>query len=470
MAKPKYKKIIDDIVNDIQEGRLVPNDKLPSQRSLSHKYDVNRSTVVQALDILKSYGIIATSEKKGVYVSNQSWNSLISNNMKWQDFIGNNASKNNLYYVQKINELEFADNMIRMGTGELAPDLIPNQKFKQILSKGNLQLTTNYEEAKGKLELRQAIVDYMKYKGVVCSVDEICITSGALQGLKLIAEGLLVPQSNIIIETPSYIHSVRTWNNISASIKPLHIDYIKRHINNIFKANSNYYNSIFYCIPTLHNPTQHSYSEQEKQKIINQCQQNGIPIVEDDIYGDLWFGDTRPQPMKSLPNSENVIYLGSLSKTVSPGLRIGWIVANKHIVKHLADLKMQSDYGASSISQYIAQQWLSQPQFHEQHVTQLKTILLEKRNLLLAAMAKFLADLGEWNKPQGSFYVWFKLNLPIDMKQLFNMATEAGLIIHPGEIYDRQAQQYIRFSYSYINKDDIEPAFDKLRQLILKLL
>jgi GntR family transcriptional regulator of abcA and norABC len=153
MAKPKYKVIIDDIVNDIQDGTLAPNDKLPSQRSLSHKYDVNRSTVVQALDILKSYGIIATSEKKGVYVSNQSWNSFISNNMKWQDFIGNNASKNNLYYVQKINELEFADNMIRMGTGELAPDLIPNHTFKQILSEGNLQLTTNYEEAKGKIRV-----------------------------------------------------------------------------------------------------------------------------------------------------------------------------------------------------------------------------------------------------------------------------------------------------------------------------
>ena len=220
----------------------------------------------------------------------------------------------------------------------------------------------------------------------------------------------------------------------------------------------------------MHNPTQNSYSEQEKQKIINQCQQNGIPIVEDDIYGDLWFGDTRPHPMKSLPNSENVIYLGSLSKTVSPGLRIGWVIANKHIIKHLADLKMQSDYGASSISQYIAQQWLSQPQFHEQHVAQLKTTLLEKRNLLLTAMDNYLADLGEWDKPQGSFYVWFKLKHAIDMKQLFNMATEAGLIIHPGEIYDRQAQQYIRFSYSYINKDDIEPACNKLRQLILALL
>lgn len=159
-------------------------------------------------------------------------------------------------------------------------------------------LNTNYEPPQGNLKLREAVAQYMQKSGVSCTVDHICITSGALQGLKLIADGLLIPQSKIIVESPSYINSIRTWHNMRADIQQISISDIKSNINNIFKAQSQYTNSIFYCIPTLHNPTQHSYSTEEKQKIIMQCEQHGIPIVEDNVYGDLYFNHERPKPLK----------------------------------------------------------------------------------------------------------------------------------------------------------------------------
>src|SRR5699024_3331666 len=235
--------------NKINDGILKPGDKLSSQRDISQYYNVNRSTVVQALDILKSYGVLDTIEKKGVYVSQYKWNTYITSNIRWQDYIGNSISKNNQYYIQRINDLEFDSDVIRLGTGELSPDLIPNHLFKKILV-GDIDepLYTNYEEPKGKSALRAEIVKYMKKKGVDCDINNICVTSGALQGLKLIADGLLVPQSKIIIETPSYINSVRTWHNIRSPIIPLTISYIKQNINNIFKVSSDYKNSIFYCI------------------------------------------------------------------------------------------------------------------------------------------------------------------------------------------------------------------------------
>ncbi|WP_354672897.1 aminotransferase class I/II-fold pyridoxal phosphate-dependent enzyme, partial [Staphylococcus aureus] len=129
--------------------------------------------------------------------------------------------------------------IVRLGTGELSPKLIPNHIFKKILTNDiEESLQTNYEEPKGNLKLRIVIVKYMKRRGVDCNINNICITSGAVQGLKLIADGLLIPQSKIIIETPSYINSIRTWHNIRAKIIPLSINYIKQNINNIFKLNS----------------------------------------------------------------------------------------------------------------------------------------------------------------------------------------------------------------------------------------
>ena len=118
-------------------------------------------------------------------------------------------------------------------------------------------------------------------------MDNICITSGAVQGLKLIADGLLVPQSKIIIETPSYINSIRTWHNIKSKMIPLSINYIKRNINNIFKISSNYKNSIFYCIPTLHNPTQNTYTKEKSKnyRSMSKTEYLLLKIVYILIYG-----------------------------------------------------------------------------------------------------------------------------------------------------------------------------------------
>ncbi|MGK9069481.1 PLP-dependent aminotransferase family protein [Staphylococcus warneri] len=468
MGNFQYKTIIDDIINKINNGELSSGDKLPSQREISQYYDVNRSTVIQSLDILKSYGILETIEKKGIYVSQYKWNAYITSNIHWQNYIGSSMSKNNQYYIQRINELEFDTNIVRLGTGELSPKLIPNNLFKEIIASSiDESMQTNYEEPKGKLDLRLAIVNYMKKRGVICDVDNICITSGAVQGLKLIADGLLVPQSKIIIETPSYINSIRTWHNIRSKMFPLSINYIKRNINNIFKISSDYKNSIFYCIPTLHNPTQNTYTKEEKQKIIDQCQKNGIPIVEDSIYSDLWFDDKKQIPMKSLKNSDNVLYLGSLSKTVSPGLRIGWIVADKNVINHLSDLKMQNDYGASSISQYIATKWLSI--YHEKHIDKLKVGLIERKHLFIEALEEHLSIYGSWNNPRGSFYIWFKFSIPINIKTLFNEAIKENILIQPGEIYDSNYKNYLRFSYSYIDERDIDRSLKKLSNIIQRI-
>lgn len=470
MFMPKYKAIIDDILSKIKNGDLEAGMKLPSQRNLAAQYRVNRSTIIQSLEILQSYGILESKARKGLYVSKSNWNTYINHNMNWHDYIKNSASKNNQYFIQRINELEFDAHILRLSTGELSPQLIPNKQFQDIFSKQTTTaLKTNYEHPLGNLNLRKAIVNHVKKLGIECDEANICVTSGALQGLKLIADGLLIPNSKIIIETPSYINSVHTWHNIRADLRFLTISKIKQQINTIFNAKTLYKNSIFYCIPTLHNPTQHSYTQTEKYKLIQQCQQTGIPIVEDDVYGDLWFEGDRPQPLKSLEENDNILYISSLSKTVSPGLRVGWIIGKPSVVMHLADLKMQNDYGASSLSQFIATEWLNNPLYHEQHLNYLKQALIERRDKFLASLNQHFQDLGTWSIPKGSYYIWFKLNVPINMKELFDLAIQNQILINPGEIYDKNAQYHIRFSYSYINVEDIEFALQKLSQLIKKL-
>lgn len=467
MEKPIYQKIIDDMLRDINNGQLEVGMKIPSQRALTQKYGVNRSTIVHVIDILKSYGVLESKERKGIYVSKNKWNEYVSNNLNWQDYIGNSINQNNQYYIREINRCEFIPEMVRLGTGELSPELIPNDTFHEIISKDlSRQLTSNYEAPKGNIQLRQQVKELVKKRGIECSVEEICITSGALQGLKLIADGLLIPKSKIIVETPSYINSIRTWHKIHSKMIPLSIDYIRNNIHAIFKEDEDYSNSIFYCNPTLHNPTSHTYTLKEKEQILEQCKAKGIPVVEDDIYSELWFEGPIPKSMKELDTSHNVLYLGSLSKTVSPGLRIGWLIGNERVINHLADLKMQNDYGASSISQFIATKWLEH--YHETHIEDIKCNLKRRKDMMQDALTESFSDIGRWSKVEGSFYIWFKFNESIDLKRLFQLAIEEGLLIHPGEIYSEKEKHSLRFSYSYIDEHDIKESIYKLRTIIDK--
>lgn len=465
MTKAKYQQIVDDILQDINHGILEVGMKLPSQRTLAEKYNVNRTTLIYAIEILKSYGVIEARERSGIFVANSRWNEYILNNLSWQDYIGNSTTKNNQYYIQEINRCEFMDNMIRLGTGELSPTLIPNSTFKKIIRDDiHESLTSNYEAPKGSIELRKQIQNLVKKRGINCSIEEICITSGALQGLKLIADGLLVPKSKIIVESPSYINSIRTWHKIHSKLVSLNIEYIKNNINKIFKEDEDYINSIFYCNPTLHNPTGNTYTDEEKEKILDQCRAKGIPVVEDDIYSELWFNGTQPSTLKALDKSNNVLYLGSLSKTVSPGLRIGWIIGNERVISHLADLKMQNDYGASSISQFIAKEWLTH--YHDDHLIWIKQELIRRKDIMIRALSKYFSDIGSWKESDGSFYIWFKFNKKLNMKKLFQNAVANNLLIHPGEIYSKKESDSLRFSYSYINPDDIDISLKKLRKIV----
>ncbi|WP_244625420.1 GntR family transcriptional regulator [Macrococcoides canis] len=204
MNKPKYQRIIDYILKEINEGRLEVGMKLPSQRMLAKKFGVNRTTIITVLDTLKSYGVLESRERRGTYVANSRWNEYVHNNLSWQNYIGNSPAKNNQFYIQEINRCEFVEGITRLGTGELSPELIPNNTFKEIINKDVFdQLSTNYEAPKGNILLREEVKRLANKRGTHCEIDEIYITSGALQGLKLISDGLLIPKSKIIVESPS---------------------------------------------------------------------------------------------------------------------------------------------------------------------------------------------------------------------------------------------------------------------------
>ncbi|MEK5352126.1 PLP-dependent aminotransferase family protein [Bacillus sp. FSL W8-0770] len=200
---------------------------------------------------------------------------------------------------------------------------------------------------------------YSKSHCIKASPDSILIVSGALQALDLISVGLLKPESTALLERPSYLYFLHVFQSADMDFSGLPIDnegiITKSILNQTQKSQQN----ILYTIPSFHNPTGFIMLDSRRPELLKVCKEERIPIIEDDIYRELWIDKEPPLVLKTKDMHGLVLYLGSLSKNLTPGLRIGWIVGPQSVINCLADIKMQSDYGSSTLSQRVAFKWMS---------------------------------------------------------------------------------------------------------------
>lgn len=225
--------------------------------------------------------------------------------------------------------------------------------------------------------------------------------------------------------------------------------------------------ALLYTIPNFHNPTGSLMSNRRRTELLKICQKESIPIIEDDVYGDLWCEGPPPKPLKCNDTQGNVLYIGSVSKSLSPGLRIGWIVGPEPVIERLADIKMQTDYGSSSLSQYAVEKWISSG-WYEDFLKNIKDELQVRRDFTIKILEKFFSDIATWSVPKGGFYIWLKLQSEISTRKLFDLALREGILINPGSVYDKNDNQHLRLSYSYASIEQLEKGLIHLSQLIKK--
>lgn len=160
-----------------------------------------------------------------------------------------------------------------------------------------------------------------------------------------------------------------------------------------------------------------------------------------------------------------VLYLGTISKSLAPGFRLGWLVGSEAVIEHLGDIKMQIDYGANSLSQWALTEWLESGMY-DKHLEILRPKLIERRDITLQILERYFKNIATWSTPKGGFYIWLKLNTKINTAKLFNLAAEDNLLINPGCIYDVAENNCIRISYSYAEIDELIVGLQRLADLI----
>ncbi|EIF15426.1 MULTISPECIES: PLP-dependent aminotransferase family protein [Bacillus] len=467
---PKYIQIIQFIKEKIGNGEWPIGSKIPSQRTLAKHFEVNRSTVITALEELMADGLIEGRMGKGTVVTNNTWTLLAKNSAPdWDQYVTSGIQQPSQKIVQEINKSESNSDLIQLSKGELSKEIFPLAAMKKMMGKVSQNIEAfGYEEPKGYLPLREALSGYLRTIGIQASPSSILIVSGALQALQLISMGLLQRGSTVYLDQPSYLYSLHVFQSAGMKLTGVPMDNDGLLPEHIHMARGERGRAILYTNPCFHNPTGILMSERRREEILAASENAQLPIIEDDIYRELWIDEIPPDPIKTIDKNGHVLYIGSLSKTLSPGLRIGWIVGPEPVIERLSDIKMQTDYGSSSLSQRVAAEWFTSGEY-QQHLEQVRSQLKVRRQLVMSLLETNLKNVAAWNMPKGGFFVWVKILPPLSMKSLYTKALTKGILLNLGSIYAQEKGNYIRLSYAYASHEDLQKGIYELGLMIKEL-
>lgn len=468
---PVYRQIVEYIRGKVSSGDWTIGSKLPSQRMMAQQFEVNRSTVMAAMAELHSYGLLESNAGMGTHIASNTWSLLMSAAPPdWNNYLHAGSFQANVPTIQTINKLEFERDVIRLGTGELAQELFPRELMTGILHNLPKSIPSlNYLEPLGLFPLREALAKRLQKRGIAASPSSILITSGSLQALQLISVCMLKPGAAIYTEAPSYVKSLQVFQSAGMKLCGLPMDAEGICYWDMPSSAAEKSDSLLYTIPSFHNPTGSVMSARRRDELFRCCRSRRLPIIEDDAYGELWFDEEPPRPLKAMDENGMILYLGTISKTLAPGLRIGWMAGPESVVERLGDVKMQIDYGASSVSQWIVNELLRGGGYDE-YLQALREKLKARRDLAVSVLERCFKGIGSWEIPQGSFYIWLRLHKGISTDELFREALKERILINPGSVYDYGKNSAIRLSYAYAKEGELVEGLEKLAGLIRRRL
>lgn len=463
--KAIYKQLAEFIENGIATGNFPPDKPLPSERFLAKEFNLNRSTVVAAYDELESTGLIQRSRGSGTTISKDIWGIMKKRIPSWNRYIEAGSFLPNPLITQRIRKEAVEHKVINLASGELSEDLFPMNSLRQITSTRSFIGSLGYDHPLGNEILRETIVNHMRtYRKISTNSESILITSGAQQALHLVVQCLLRPGDSVAIEDPSYNFNLPIFK--TAGIKPYYLSVDNEGINpnELLDLHKKHRIKMIFLNPSFQNPTGTLLNEKKIKTILDISSEHGIPVVEDDPYSLTSFTGKEVSTLKSLDVHGNVLYISSLSKIVASGLRIGWIIGPKPVIERLSDAKQQIDFGHSSYTQWIANDFLESDNFHL-HIKRLIKELEKRRNQIIKSLNFYLKGQIEFTTPQGGIHIWCKVKKEFNEMQLLEEAIKKGVIYVPGYTMGSK-KGYVRFTFAREDEESINEGIKRFAEAL----
>ncbi|HEY8284544.1 MAG TPA: PLP-dependent aminotransferase family protein [Chloroflexota bacterium] len=326
-----------------------------------------------------------------------------------------------------------------------------------------------YGPTEGHAPLRAWVVEHLAKRGIHTSVEEVLITTGSQQALDLLGKALLAPGSPMVVEAPSYVGALNAFLPQQPTFVPVPMDDEGLRVDLLDAALDQAGRSaaLLYSVATFQNPSGCTMSLARRQALLSVATRRSLPIVEDDPYGELRFAGPEVPPLRALPGGEETVYLGTFSKILAPGLRVGWTVAPKPLIERLVMAKQAADLHTDSLAQRALLHFCTHNDLAA-HIEQLQEVYRERREAMLDALAQYLpADAG-WTKPEGGLFVWVTLPAGVDSAVLLREALRQKVAFVPGAAFhvDGGGVGSMRLSYSHASPALIQEGVRRLGEAI----
>ena len=359
--------------------------------------------------------------------------------------------------IRDLMSLANKPNMILFSGGMPDNDLFPLDEIDAIyneLTPQEKKIAMQYGPTNGLPQLLQSLTVFLENKGLPVSENKIMITTGSLQAINILAKAFIDPGDNIIVENPCFIGAISAFNSYEANIvsvplteNGIAVDQLESLLKDLKQKPK-----FIYLTPNFHNPAGTLYTAKTKQKLIELLDGAGIPIIEDDVYSDLYFNEEDRDDLKTFkeinPKGIDVCYTGSFSKIIGPGLRLGWMLVPDAIYEKCELIKQTIDACSPSFTQIIADKFL-QSGYADEYIEKVRVEYKKRAEAMIDALNKHLPAEVTFTAPRGGFYIWLQLPEGIDSTDILMKAIDKGVVFVSGKTFDPhgKANNNIRLSY-----------------------
>lgn len=462
----------------IRQGVLGPHVKLPATRDLSRRLGVNRATVTMAYEELLAEGLARAHVGQGTFVAALEpqlevppANTLLE--LDWPGLF----SKGSQLAVMEARRRDLSGQGAHPKTGVISlaggmPDsgLFPIEAFRQVLNRvirAEGQQLLQYYPVGGYPPLRQFVARYLLRYGVEARPEEILIVNGSQQGLDLIGRVLLDPGDFVAIEEPTYSRAIQVFRAFGAQLLPIPQGDDGFRLDLLERALGRHAPKLLYCQPSAHNPTGHTMSPGARHGLLALAARYRVPVIEDGFDGSLYFGDRPPVPLKASDSAGAVIYIGTFSKILFPGLRLGWLVAPQPILERLEVAKQLCDIHTSPLIQAAVFQFCQRRRL-ERHLARCAAEYGRRRAVLLRSLERRMPKGTMWTVPHGGFSLLVTLPEGVEALSLLPSALEHGVAFTPGNVFfvDGGGERTLRLSFSSIPAHRIDEGIRRLAEVV----
>ncbi|MDT2602055.1 PLP-dependent aminotransferase family protein [Enterococcus hulanensis] len=462
-STPIYQQIMEQIITYIQDGTLQPGDRLPAERKLADYYQVNRSTVVHALDELVSLGWVLRRQGSGTVVNEGNWGRSTIPRVDWRSLFTQESHPKEPF-LEKLQQLLNDPEAVDLYSGELPLNLIPDFRFPSYTWE-ELLLEERKQSPLGYRPLQQVICQRIKAdQKIEVSSDQVLITSGAQQAMFLLLQVMLQSGDSVAIEDPSFLYSLPIFATAGIKLYGVEMDKEGMRIDKLEQLILTKKIKLIILNPTFQNPTGSTMSKKRRNELIELSRKYQLPIVEDEVFSEMNF-DEIPPSLKELA-SHQVIHLGSLSKIFGSSIKIGWIVADRDLIQRLSEAKQMMDFSISVFPQVIAHTALTDPRF-EQNQKDL-VVELEQRAAAFIEAAQVVAEDWDFSAIDGGIYVYFTWRHQKLTRTDWEIFLREKLLIAPAFLFSNDTMA-MRVNYTRLTEGTREQFFLKLQTISKEL-